>query len=131
MKIAVTYENDKIFAHFGHTEKFKIYEVEDNVIKDTKILETNGQGHGALAKLLKENNINVLICGGIGNGAINALNEVDIKVYAGIEGIADEAIEKLLNGTLKQNSNANCNHHHEEEHHCSGSCQKNGCEGNH
>ena len=29
MKIAVTYENGQVFQHFGHTERFKIYEVED------------------------------------------------------------------------------------------------------
>ena len=28
MKIAVTYENGEIFQHFGHTEQFKVYDVE-------------------------------------------------------------------------------------------------------
>ena len=32
MKIAVTYENGQIFQHFGHTEQFKIYTVEDGKI---------------------------------------------------------------------------------------------------
>lgn len=29
MKIAVTYDNGNIFQHFGKTENFKVYEVED------------------------------------------------------------------------------------------------------
>ena len=28
MILAVTYENGEIFQHFGHTEQFKVYEVE-------------------------------------------------------------------------------------------------------
>lgn len=29
MTIAVTYENGQIFQHFGHTQQFKLYDVED------------------------------------------------------------------------------------------------------
>lgn len=32
MRIAVTYENGEIFQHFGHTQEFKVYDVEDNKI---------------------------------------------------------------------------------------------------
>ena len=71
MKIAVTYENGEIFQHFGHTETFKVYEVEDGRILGSEIIGSNGSGHGALAKLLNEQGIDVLICGGIGGGAHN------------------------------------------------------------
>ena len=71
MKIAVTYENEMVFQHFGHTEKFKIYEVENDNIVSMKIVDTNGKGHGALATFLKENGVDTVICGGIGGGAKN------------------------------------------------------------
>ena len=32
MKIAVTYDNGTVFQHFGRTEFFKVYEVEDGKI---------------------------------------------------------------------------------------------------
>ena len=54
MKIAVTYENGKVFQHFGKTESFKIYEVEDNQIVSSEVISSNGSGHGALAGLLAE-----------------------------------------------------------------------------
>ena len=66
MKIAVTYENGEVFQHFGKTEQFKVYTVEDNRVVSTIVLSSNGQGHGALAGMLGEQNIDVLICGGIG-----------------------------------------------------------------
>ena len=46
MVIAVTYENGQVFQHFGHSEYFKIYEVEDGKIVKSEVYDTNGQGHG-------------------------------------------------------------------------------------
>ena len=34
MKIAVTYENGEVFQHFGHSEQFKLYEVQDGKIAE-------------------------------------------------------------------------------------------------
>ena len=53
MNIAVTYENGNVFQHFGHTEKFKIYSVEDGKIVGSMVVDTNGSGHGALAGFLQ------------------------------------------------------------------------------
>ena len=64
MRLAVTYENGQIFQHFGHTEQFKVYDIEDNKIVNTQVVDTNGQGHGALAGFLNTADIDVLICGG-------------------------------------------------------------------
>ena len=66
MKIAVTYDNGEVFQHFGKTEYFKVYEVEDNKVVSSEVISSNGTGHGALAGLLAEQGVNVLICGGIG-----------------------------------------------------------------
>ena len=53
MRIAVTYENGGIFQHFGHTEQFKLYDVEDGKVVSEAVVDTNGSGHGALAGFLK------------------------------------------------------------------------------
>ena len=129
MKIAVTYNNNEVFGHFGHTEQFKFYDVENNEIKGTNIVNTNDSGHGALASFLSENNVDVLICGGIGGGAKNALAEANIKIYPGITGSADIAVDKLLKGTLEINE-GHCDHHHHEEENHKCHCDKHGCTGN-
>ena len=49
MRIAVTFENGNIYQHFGHTEQFKIYDVENSQITKEQTVDTNGSGHGALA----------------------------------------------------------------------------------
>ena len=125
MKIAVTYENGQIFQHFGHTEQFKVYTVEDGVILSSEVVDTNGSGHGALAGFLSTLGVSVLICGGIGGGAQMALAQVGIKLYGGVTGSCDAAVEALLAGTLGYNPNVKCDHH---EHHGAGhSCGSHGC----
>lgn len=122
MKIAVTYDNGQVFQHFGKTEQFKVYEVEDQKIMSSEIIESNGVGHGALAGLLAEQEIAVLICGGIGGGAQSALTEAGIELCAGAQGNTDEVVEAYLRGELVS-SGANCDHHdHEEGHSCGSGC---------
>ncbi len=132
MRIAVTYEDGKIFQHFGHTESFKLYDVEDDEVISTEVFSSNGTGHEALADLLAENDIDTLICGGLGAGAMNALTAAGIEVIAGAEGDADEAVKKYINGEL-ESTGVNCDHHDHEEQEggCTGSCGScgGGCHG--
>lgn len=128
MKIAVTYDNGKVFGHFGHTENFKLYDTEDGKIKAMVVVPTNGSGHGALAGFLKEHGVEVLICGGIGAGAQAALTEAGIKFYGGVIGDADDAVRALLSGKLRFDPFIKCSHHHEEGHNCGNhSCSDHKC----
>jgi len=122
MKIAATYDNGNIFQHFGKTEFFKVYEVEDNKVVSSEVIGSNGTGHGALAGLLAEQGISVLICGGIGGGAQTALAEAGIEVCSGAQGNTDEAVEAYLKGELTSAGTTCDHHHHEEGHSCGDSC---------
>ena len=125
MKIAVTYDNGEVFQHFGRTENFKVYEIEDNKVISSEVISSNGVGHGALAGVLADRNVKALICGGIGGGAINALTEAGIEVCSGASGDTDKAVEDYLNGKLID-AGQTCDHHgeghtcgdHEEGHGC-------------
>lgn len=125
MRIAVTYENGQIFQHFGHTEQFKVYDIEDGKIVASEIVDTNGNGHGALAGVLNALNADVLICGGIGGGARMALDTAGIKLYGGVTGEADKAVEALIAGNLDFNPDVECNHHHDHDH--DHECGSHGC----
>jgi len=129
MKIAVTYEDGQIFQHFGHTQRFKVYEVEAGKVKTAALLDTAGSGHGALAGVLKNAQVDTLICGGIGGGAKQALAQVGIQLYGGVTGDADKAVEALLAGKLVFNPGVECAHHDEGHHHHGGlhSCGEHSC----
>ena len=119
MRIAVTYEDGKVFQHFGRTEQFKVYEVEGGKVTSSRVLGSNGVGHGALAGLLSEGGVDLLVCGGIGGGAQAALARAGIEVYPGQEGDADAAVDAYLSARLVKLESATCNHHdHEHGHGC-------------
>ena len=133
MKVAVTYENGNVFPHFGHTAQFKVYDIQDGKVADTQVVDTEGSGHGALAGMLSALKVDTLICGGIGAGAQAALSEAGIRLYGGVSGSADEAVDKLLAGNLVFDPDVHCNHHGEGHHHGNGHhCgeDKHGCAGN-
>ncbi len=130
MKIAVTYENEQIFQHFGHTEQFKLYTVENGNVIQEQVVSTNGSGHGALAGFLQNANVDTLICGGIGAGAQTALQDAGIKLYGGVSGKADDAVYALLHGTLGYDPNVHCDHHDHEHGGESHACGAHGCHKN-
>ena len=125
MRIAVTYENGQIFQHFGHTAAFKVYDAENGAVTHSEVVSTNGSGHGALAGVLTALNADVLICGGIGGGAQMALAAAGIKLYGGVAGDADAAVQAYLAGQLDYNPDVHCDHH---DHHGEGhTCGDHGC----
>ena len=126
MNVAVTYENGGVFQHFGRTPAFKVYEISDGKIVSSEVIDTNGTGHGALAGFLEDIGAEVMICGGIGGGAIAAMNEAGIKVYAGAGGMADDAVSSYVAGTLPEIGDATCDHH-EHEGHGEHGCGHGGC----
>ncbi len=131
MRIAVTYENGEVFQHFGHTEQFKLYDVEDGKIVAEQVVDTNGSGHGALAGFLQAAGADVLICGGIGMGAQMALADAGIRLYGGVQGSADAAARALAEGNLEYDPDARCDHHEHHDGDCGHDhCADHHCQGN-
>lgn len=111
MRIAVTYESENVFEHFGHAKQIKIYDCDKACVTGSKVMATMCSGHASMAGLLKVIGTDVLICGCIGDGAKAALAEKGIEIYAGVTGSADEAVEAFLKGELKFNPDTKCEHH--------------------
>ncbi|MBE6021497.1 MAG: dinitrogenase iron-molybdenum cofactor biosynthesis protein [Clostridiales bacterium] len=130
LRIAVTYDNGEVFQHFGHTQQFKLYDIENGELTDTYIVDTNGSGHGALAEFLITYQVDALICGGIGGGAREALGSVGIEIFSGASGDADAAVIALLQNALEYDPDYVCDHHGEGHSHEDGhSCGSHGCGG--
>ena len=118
MKIAIPYENGEVCQHFGRAPQFKIYEVQPDGIKEQVIVDAQGSGHEALSQFLASESVEVVLCGGIGQGALVSLAQLGIDVVPGIGGNPDEVVQALLDGTLVP-AGAGCGcgcggHHHEE-----------------
>lgn len=117
MKYAITYENHMVFQHFGKCPAFLLVDIEDGIIVKKELLSSNGSGHGALVTLIQEAGVDVLVCGGIGQGARDTLAKANIALIGGASGNVDEIVEQLKKGTLQDDPNGKCNHHHEEGNH--------------
>ena len=119
MVVAISFDKGRVGQHFGHTEEFKIYKVTPNKEEvEFYYVKTNGEGCSALVPILKANKVNVLVCGGLGQGAYNHLTEAGIIVVPGVEGEVDDVFGELMEGTLEHGEGPNCDHHHDENHEC-------------
>ncbi len=126
MKIAVTYDNGNVFQHFGKSKEFKVYDIQDGKVVEAAVYGTDGAGHEELASVLAQNGVDVLICGGLGDGAQAALAQANIQVVSGAEGDADEAVAAFLLGEL-ESQGVNCGDH--EESSCCGGDESCDCGG--
>lgn len=115
MRIAIPYYEGLIFQHFGHAPQFKIYEVEDRQVVMEMIVEPEQLGHAAVAELLQNMDVRVVICGNIGAEAQRALDEAAILFYGGVSGSADDTITALIEGRLAYDPSVRCA---DEGHHC-------------
>jgi predicted Fe-Mo cluster-binding NifX family protein len=110
MRIAIPTANGKLAMHFGHCEKFTIVDTENETIIKKEELVPPPHEPGVLPKWLKEQNVEAIIAGGMGQRAQELFNNAEIKVTVGApaEDI-DDLIVKYLNNTLE--SGANCCDH--------------------
>ena len=129
MKLAVTYQDGQVFQHFGKTTQFKIYDIVDGRVGFSMVVSAGGNGHGALAGFLRMLGISAVLCGGIGPGAVQALQSLDITPIAGVTGDADQAAEDFVAGRLTPDAEALCRHRHSGSpdqgcghHACQGGC---------
>ena len=126
-RIAVPYSEGQVFQHFGKAVQFKIYSVEDGKVASSEIVQSENKSHEDLALWFVFQGVNAVLCGNIGAGMQGALAGCGIVALAGVEGAADEAVAKLLDGTLVATQAANCPGHAGGG--CGGGCHGGGCHG--
>ncbi|MGQ1783563.1 MULTISPECIES: NifB/NifX family molybdenum-iron cluster-binding protein [unclassified Saccharicrinis] len=118
-KVALPTRGEMIDNHFGHCEKFTIYTLSvQNKVLDTAYY-TAPESCGCksdLAAELGNEGVDVLLAGGIGQGAINKLKASNIEVFMGYEGETKQVLEQWLNGN-KGNSEV-CPPHDNDDHNC-------------
>jgi predicted Fe-Mo cluster-binding NifX family protein len=116
MKIAIASMQNEVSQHFGHCEKFRLFDIKDGiVISIDEIINPAQHSHGQLPAMLMQHGVNVVVAGGIGTGAKQLLQNAGITVYSGVSGNVEEAVNLFLLGKLKD-ANTDCGHHHGDDH---------------
>lgn len=118
MKIAVTTDGNQVFQHFGKCPTFTIFTAENGEIVGKTLVDASQNGHSALTGYLKSQGTDVVICGGIGDGAKQMLSAAGIQLISGVQGEIDRAVTSYLSGTL-HDLGGGCSHEeHGQDHDC-------------
>ncbi len=128
MKIAIPVENGALCTHFGHAPQFAFVNVEDGKVASTSVEVPPPHEPGVLPRWLHEKGVTHLLCGGIGGGAVNILQDAGIQVVAGLQaGDPAVLVEDFLAGKIQGVTGATCTGHgeghgHGGSHACGGTC---------
>ncbi|PKM78219.1 MAG: diguanylate cyclase [Firmicutes bacterium HGW-Firmicutes-15] len=117
MKIAMPKDGEMVNQHFGQSKYFLIVSVENQQIVDRKEISSESlqHNHAGLSGLFLTEGVSLVITGGIGKPALDALTEKGLEVIKGASGKCEEVLEKYLAGKL-DDQNVTCNHHGEHHH---------------
>jgi ATP-binding protein involved in chromosome partitioning len=112
MRIAITLAQGKLSLHFGHCDQFAIFDIDDSTKKIINRKDATPPAHapGVLPKWLHENNVSVIVAGGMGQRAQQLFVQNDIKVIVGAsDGSPEELVSAYLENTLETRDNI-CDH---------------------
>jgi len=112
MRIAIPLVQGKLSLHFGHCEQFAIFDIDDNIKRVINRKDAAPPGHepGVLPRWLHENNVSVIIAGGMGQRAQQLFTQNNIKVVIGASGQSpEELVSAYLENRLETGDNI-CDH---------------------
>jgi predicted Fe-Mo cluster-binding NifX family protein len=133
-KLAIPVLNGQLSSHFGQTQYFYFYEIDNNTTLNQSMETSPEQDHSAIPAWLSEQNVTDIIIGGIGGPAAEKLSDFDINIFEnGMSTSPNELSQMFINNQLSIFGDSCCgghDHEHEHEHehgHKNGGC---GCHHN-
>jgi predicted Fe-Mo cluster-binding NifX family protein len=117
MKIAMPKNGEMINQHFGQSKSFLIANVENQQIVNSQEISSESlqHNHAGLSGLFLSEGVSLVITGGIGKPALDALEQNGLKVIKGASGKCEEVLEKYLQGGL-DDKDVTCSHTGEHHH---------------
>jgi len=110
MKIAMPVQGGKLSQHFGHSEQFSLFEIEDQSIRGKEDVTPPPHEPGLLPRWLKEHGVTLVIAGGMGQMAKMIFEQAGIQVICGAASESpDSVVDSYLKGELETGDNA-CDH---------------------
>jgi ATP-binding protein involved in chromosome partitioning len=111
-RIAIPVTNGTLSSHFGHCERFAIFDIASDGKNISRKLEITPPPHepGTFPKWLHEQGATIIIAGGMGSRAQSLFNQNDIQVVVGAGGgDPDSIVRNFLEGCLETGANV-CDH---------------------
>ena len=112
LRIAMpTSDGLNVDEHFGHAKEFALYDMQETTVVDHKNVTPPPHAPGVLPKFLGEQDVDVIITGGMGQMAIRLFKEQDIDVILGASGTIEDNLKEYIGGDLVSKGSP-CDHHH-------------------
>ena len=110
MKVAIPVAEGNLCLHFGHCEYFAIFDVVNGAVSGRTDVTPPPHAPGVIPKFLNEQDVAVILAGGMGQKAIQLFDQFGIKVVIGAPSIDPKlAVEQYLIDTLQTGTNV-CDH---------------------
>lgn len=112
MRIAIPVSDGRLAQHFGHCEKFAIFDIDLDAKAVASAIEIFAPPHqpGLLPSWLGERDVNLIIAGGMGSRAHSLFQQASIQVLTGAPEESPAAlVRQFLDGQLVTGANA-CDH---------------------
>jgi len=118
MKIGMPKNGEMLNQHFGQSKSFLIASVENDQVVDRKEISSEAlqHNHAGLSGLFLTEGVSLVITGGIGQSALDALTGKGLKVIRGASGSCDEVLQSYLSGQLTDRD-VTCDHHGDHHDH--------------
>ncbi|MDD2579482.1 MAG: dinitrogenase iron-molybdenum cofactor [Clostridia bacterium] len=110
-RIAIATQGKHVSPHFGHCDGFTLADIEQGTVRNRSFLPSPPHQPGLLPVLLSEHNVNTVIAGGMGSGAIELFRERDISVMTGVKDSVENTLAAYAEGRL-ESSGEECSDHH-------------------
>jgi predicted Fe-Mo cluster-binding NifX family protein len=120
MKVAIPSNEGRVEDHFGHSEYFTVFTINDKNEAVNEEIIASVQGCGCKSNIVEtlfNMGVQTMLAGNMGDGAVNKLNQYGIEVIRGCSGEVSAVVNDWLKGNLKD-SEETCNHHHHEGGNC-------------
>ena len=119
MTIAIPLAGGRLAEHFGHCEQFALIEADPNTQQILKTTQVTPPPHepGLLPRWLREQGVQIVIAGGIGQRALAIFAQNNIQVRAGSAAApVEQLVLSFLQGQLTGTPQG-CVHHEDGHHH--------------
>ncbi|MGE5455125.1 MAG: NifB/NifX family molybdenum-iron cluster-binding protein [Methylocystaceae bacterium] len=118
LKIAMPINGELVNQHFGQSKQFIVAAIEDGKVVEQHTVSADAlqHNHAGLTGLLMAEGVSLVITGGIGQPAVNALQQQGLQVIKGANGSCETVLAQYLSGQL-HDQNVTCNHHSEHHDH--------------
>lgn len=109
MRLAIALEGEEVSGHFGHCEKYALFQVMEGRADREKDVLSPGHEPGKLPVFLADLQVDMVIAGGMGPKAVELFQQRGIDVLLGVKGNASQVAETFAAGRL-QPGISSCHH---------------------